>query len=237
MSKRKILFVLTGHDRLGPADNESADPTGFHLSEAAKPWAILREAGFSIDFATPDGGSAPIDPSSKDIDDTDNARFLKDEAVKQYIENAPSLGTLDLSDYEAIYFPGGHGTMWDLPDSPAVQDAVRTMFESGKVVAAVCHGPAALVNVKLSNGRWLVDGRTVSAFTDDEERATGKDSVMPFLLARKLRERGAIIDSAENFEVAVSVDGRLVSGQNPASAPGVGKAILDLVAGRAVDAA
>ena len=230
MGDRKILFVLTGHDRLGPAGDESADRTGFHLAEAAKPWAILTDAGLTIDLVTPDGGTAPIDPGSKNMDDEDNARFLADERVSAQIADTRPLYEAELGDYEAIYFPGGHGTMWDLPDNEVVQHAVRDMYEDGKVVAAVCHGPAAFVNVRMSNGKWFVDGRTISTFTDAEEKSVDKDRIVPFLLASKLADRGATINRADdNFDKSVSIDGRIVTGQNPASAKGVGEAIRDLV--------
>jgi len=237
MSGRKILFVLTGHDRLGPAGDNSADKTGFHLAEAAKPWAVLSDAGFTIDLFTPSGGAAPIDPSSKAMDDEDNERFLADERVSAQIVDARPLYEADLGDYEAIYFPGGHGTMWDLPENEVVQHAIRTMYEDGKVVAAVCHGPAAFVNVRLSDGKWFVDGRTLSAFTDAEEKSVDKDDVMPFLLAGKLKERGATMNRADKFKKSVSIDGRIVTGQNPASARGVGEGIRNRVAERLAEAA
>ncbi|SDJ94200.1 type 1 glutamine amidotransferase domain-containing protein [Microbulbifer yueqingensis] len=221
----RVLFVLTGHDSLG----DTGDKTGFHLSEAAQPWRVLREAGFHVDFATPEGGEAPIDPGSKDMDDSVNREFLEDEDVNAKIKSAPALKELDIGEYDAIYFPGGHGTMWDLPDNKDVQDAIRKMYENDKVVAAVCHGPAAFVNVKLSDGSWLVDGKKLSAFTDEEERAVEKDDIVPFLLASKLKERGATHEKADNFEESVTVDGRLVTGQNPASARGVGEALRDQV--------
>lgn len=229
MSNRKILFVLTGHDRLGPANDESADTTGFHLSEAAEPWAILRDAGFEVELVTPKGGAAPIDPGSRDTDNRASLRFLEDETVRQQLSESRSLREVSVNDYEAIYFPGGHGTMWDLPDDPQVQTAIRTLFQNGKVVAAVCHGPAAFVNVELARSNCLVDGRTLSVFTDAEEKAVEKDELVPFLLESKLKERGAKISSADNFDKAVSVDDTLITGQNPASAKGVGEAIRDIV--------
>ncbi len=229
MKNRKVLFVLTGHDRLGKAGDRSADKTGFHLAEAAGPWRVLTDAGFEVDLATPKGGEAPIDPGSRDLGDRDNADFMKDANVKAQLAKTRALTDLDLKSYDAIYFPGGHGTMWDLPDDQNVQKAVRTMFEDGKVVAAVCHGPAAFVNVRLSDGSWLVNGKTLSVFTDAEEKSVKKDGIVPFLLASRLQERGAKIDRADNFEKSVSVDGRLVTGQNPASARGVGEAIRDLL--------
>ena len=237
MSNQRVLFVLTGHDRLGSSDDSSADKTGFHLSEAATPWQELTRAGIEVDFATPEGGRAPIDPGSLDRDDKTNVAFLENARVKNLIANAPALATIDLSRYDAIYFPGGHGTMWDLPDSEAVQRAVRTMWEDGKIVAAVCHGPAALVNVRLSDGSFLVDGKRMSVFTDAEERAVEKDSIVPFLLAETLEQRGASIAKADNFETSVSTDGRLITGQNPASAQGVGEAIRDGLMDKAKEAA
>ena len=171
------------------------------------------------------------------MDDPDNDRFLSDERVSAALADTPPLYEARLDDYEAIFFPGGHGTMWDLPENEVVQHAVQTLFEDGKVVAAVCHGPAAFVNVKLSNGKWLVNKRTISTFTDAEEKSVGKDEIMPFLLASKLRERGAEINRADNFKESVSIDGRIVTGQNPASAKGVGEGIRDLVMERLEKAA
>lgn len=237
MSKSKALFVLTGHDRLGAASDGSAEKTGFHLFEAAKPWGILKDAGIDVDVVTPNGGNAPIDPSSRDLDNDDNARFINDPKVNAQIDYAMPLSDVDLDAYDAIYFPGGHGTMWDLPHSDAVRDAIVYMLEKGKTVAAVCHGPAALVNAKLRDGRYVVDGRKVAAFTDAEERAVEKDKRMPFALATRLEERGATLVSAANFEAAVAVDGNLVTGQNPASAEGVGVAIRDQILERSAEAA
>lgn len=227
MIQQRILFVLTGHDRLGHNDDDAVELTGFHLTEAAHPWDILTDAGISVDLATPNGGVAPIDPSSKDLDDPRNRRFLEDGAVRHALTDSRALSEVDLSDYAGIYFPGGHGTMWDLPDHPTVIAAVRTVFESGRPVAAVCHGPAAFVNVRLSDGGWLVDGREISVFTDREEHATGKDTAMPFMLASALADRGATLRSAENFAACVAVDENLISGQNPASADGVAHAVLE----------
>lgn len=237
MSQKRVLFVLTNHDRLGAAGDEKADKTGFHLAEAARPWRVLTDAGIGVDIVTPKGGKAPVDPSSHDLDDADNNAFVTNSRVKAALADTQPLDAVDAGSYDAVYFPGGHGTMWDLPESEAVQAAVRSAYENGKVVAAVCHGPAALVNVKLSNGDWLVAGKTLSVFTDDEERAVEKEAIVPFLLASKLEERGATIDKADNFEKAVSVSDRIVTGQNPASAEGVGEAIRDAITARDAEAA
>ena len=237
MQQEKILFVLTGHDRQGDKSDTSAEKTGFHLAEAARPWRVLTEAGYEIEFATPSGGPAPIDPSSHDLDDEDNQRFLADQRVSEQLGNTKSLDTLDIDSYQAIYFPGGHGTMWDLPSSEAVQSTVRKAWEDGKIIGAVCHGPAGLVDVKLSDGSWFVDGKTLSVFTDEEEKAVDKDKIVPFLLEKRLREHGAKIEKADNFDKSVSIDGRLVTGQNPASAIGVAEGMRDLLLKRRAEAA
>lgn len=237
MQSKRVLFILTGHDRLGDATDTAAGKTGFHLAEAARPWRVLTEAGYEVDLATPRGGPAPIDPSSRDMDDEDNVKFLDDPRMKKQLADTLSLADADTGVYAAVYFPGGHGTMWDLPDDRFVQDAARSMYEAGKVVGAVCHGPAALVNVRLSDGNWLVDGKTLSVFTDEEEKAVGKNLTVPFLLASRLEEHGAKIAKADNFNESVTVDGHLVTGQNPASARGVGERMRDLLNERQARAA
>ncbi|MDX1442635.1 MAG: type 1 glutamine amidotransferase domain-containing protein [Gammaproteobacteria bacterium] len=233
MADRRALFILTGNDTLG----DTGEKTGFHLLEAAMPWKVLKDAGFEIDLATPHGGEAPIDPGSKDLDDPVNKEFLEGTHIKGQLKATPAVKSMDLDKYDALYFPGGHGTMWDLPDNGDVQKAIREMWESGKVVAAVCHGPAAFVNVKLSNGDWFVDGKKMSVFTDEEEKAVEKDDLVPFLLASKLQERGAKHEKAEKFGESVTIDGRLVTGQNPPSAKGVGEGIRDTVKKVNADAA
>ena len=224
-----VLFVLTNHDRLGEAGDQSAERTGFHLAEAAHPWQVLIAAGFDVALASPLGGVAPIDPSSADLGDPVARAFLADNRMQTQVACTLALASLNLHDYKAIYFPGGHGTMWDLPHNGDVQKAVLTAYDNGMPVAAVCHGPAALVNVKLADGSWLVEGKTVSAFTDEEEIATAKQHLMPFSLGSTLIEHGAIHHKAANFEAAVSVHDGLITGQNPASARGVGEAIRDLL--------
>lgn len=220
---KRILFVLTSHDRLGDTGQE----TGYYLPEAAHPWRVLREAGHRIDLASPEGGPVPVDPESHDLEDEANAAFL--EAEEDALEDTLAADALDPSEYDAIYFAGGHGTMWDFPDCQPLIDATRDIYEAGGVVAAVCHGPAGLVNVRLSDGAYLVDGREVSCFTDEEERAVELDEVVPFLLETRLRERGAAIRKAEPWQEKVVTDGRLVTGQNPASAEGVGEAVARLL--------
>lgn len=220
---KKVLFVLTSHNRKG----DTGEPTGYYLPEAAHPWAALRARGFTIDFASPKGGKPPMDGA--DSPDAESQRFLQDEDVMKKIENTPSTAEVNPADYAAILFVGGHGTMWDFPDDKPAASLAASIYESGGIVGAVCHGPAALVNLTLSDGQYLVKGKRVAAFTDAEEHAVNLHNVVPFLLASTLLQRGAIHQPAPNWAANVVVDGRLVTGQNPASAGGVGREIASLL--------
>ena len=216
---RRVLFVLTNHGELGDTGRD----TGYYLPEAAHPWSVLREAGWEIDLASPEGGPVPVDPESRDLEDEANARFL--EAEEDALASTVAIEEVDPSDVAAIYFAGGHGTMWDFPGCEPLAALTARIWEDGGVVGAVCHGPAGLVEVRLSDGTPLVEGREVSCFTDEEERAVECEDVVPFLLETRLRELGATIRKAEPWQEKVTVDGRLVTGQNPASAEGVGRAM------------
>lgn len=220
---KKILFVLTSHDRKG----NTGQPTGYYLPEAAHPWAILQANGFEIDFVSPKGGKPPMDGA--DTIDPVSRRFLDSQEVAQKIDRTPTPDRVCAADYSAILFVGGHGTLWDFPDNQSLAQIAASIYEAGGVVGAVCHGPAALVNLKLSDGEYLVKGKQLAAFTDDEERAVNLDNVVPFLLATTLRQRGARHRPAPNWQANVVVDGRLVTGQNPASAEGVGQAMARLL--------
>lgn len=220
---KRVAIVLTNHGQLG----ETGRSTGFFLSEATHPYEVFRAAGYAIDFVSPRGGVAPMD--GIDRRDPINAAFLDDPALVELTRTTTALNAVDATRYDAIFFAGGHGTMWDLPDNPGVHKIIRTVYERGGVVAAVCHGPAALVNVRLSNGAYLVAGKEVSAFTDEEEVAVKLERVVPFALEAALRARGARFVEAPNFERMVAVSGRLVTGQNPASATGVAEMVVKLL--------
>lgn len=220
---KKVLFVLTSHDRKG----NTGQATGFYLPEAAHPWAQLQGQGIEVDFVSPKGGRPPMDGA--DELDTISKKFLATNDVMTKLGNTPNPTQVTASDYAGIFFVGGHGTMWDFPNDVDLTALAAKIYESGGIVAAVCHGPAALVNLKLSNGQYLVDGKRVAAFTDDEERAVKLDGVVPFLLASALQRRGAIHVPAPNWQENVVVDGRLVTGQNPASAEGVGREMARLL--------
>lgn len=194
---KPVLFVLTSHGAKG----ETGEPTGFYLGEVTHPLAVLDAAGIPVEFASIAGGESPVD--GLDLNDATNARYWNSEGFRRAIRNTSRLSDVDPKNYSAIFFAGGHGAMWDFPTSPAVNSVARDIYEAGGVVTAVCHGPAALVNITLSNGAHLVAGKNVAAFTDNEERAVKLDKVVPFLLASTLVAR-----------VRASSSGRRLDGQD-----------------------
>lgn len=218
--QKKVLIVVTSNDQLGNSGN-----TGWYLSEVSHVFYPLKEAGFSIDFASPKGGVAPMELASLKLDDPFNKRFVNEMKIKDGISTI-SLSNIDPKNYSVVFFAGGHGTMWDFPDDVNIHRITPAIYEQGGIVSAVCHGPSALVNIKLSDGKYLVQGREVNSFTNLEEKEVGKEDVVPFLLESKLRERGAKFLSSDNWQDKVVVYERLVTGQNPQSAASVGKAIV-----------
>lgn len=223
--KKKVLIVVTSHNRLG----ETGKPTGYYLPEVTHPYFELQKAGLEIEIASPLGGKAPMDLSSKDLSDPKNREFLETPHLAKLLDETVALDRVDGKDYAAILFAGGHGTMWDFPNAQAVQRVTREVYENGGVVAAVCHGPAALVNVKLSNGENLISGKRLTGFSNAEEEAAQLTKVMPFLLESALVGKNAKFESAPLWQSRVVVDGRLVTGQNPASASGVGEAVAKIL--------
>lgn len=217
--KKKILFVVTSHEKLG----DTGKKTGYELSEVSHPWKVLTEAGYDIDFVSPLGGKPPVDGFN--LEDPINKEFWENKTARNKIDNSMKPTDVDPAKYVAIFFAGGHGTMWDFPDNAKLAEIAKTIYENNGVVAAVCHGPAALVNIKLGDGKYLVNGKKINSFTDDEERAVKMDKVVPFLLETKLVERGAQFEKSGIQQKHVTVDQRVVTGQNPASATGVGEAI------------
>lgn len=226
MSKPHIAIIATSNGRMG----DTGDRTGFHYEELATPYLAFTQAGYNVTFASPKGGNPPADPSSlaDNPDDQPESvrRFLADEEALAALENSTELGVLEPDGFDAVYLPGGHGTMWDFPENSVLAKFVSAVYENGGVVGAVCHGPAGLVGAKLSDGEPLVKNRAVNSFTDEEERRIGKDKVVPFLLETKLRELGARFEGSAPFERHVVRDGRLVTGQNPASAQGVADGMI-----------
>ena len=221
--QKPVLVVLTSHAQMG----DTGKPTGFFLGELTHPLEVFEKAGVPVVLASIQGGEPPVD--GLDLKDEINARYWNDPEFRAKLAATKKLSDLDPGDYSAVFFSGGHGTMWDFPEDTAVQKFARALYEAGSPVGAVCHGPAALVNVKLSDGTYLVAGREVSAFTNSEEEKVGLTKVVPFLLASKLEERGAKHLPAPDFQKQVVSSGRLVTGQNPASAAGVAEKMVEML--------
>lgn len=215
----RALLVLTSHDDLG-----GLRKTGYYVGEAADPWRVFADAGYTVDLASVAGGVPPED--GRDEDDPTQRAFLDDPRIAAQLRDTASLAEVDASGYDIIFFVGGHGAMWDFPTSPEVARVGREVYESGGVVAAVCHGPAALVNLTLTSGEPLVAGKRVAGFTNDEEAAVGLTDTVPFLLADALTAKGATHVPGPDFTENVIADGRLVTGQNPQSAAGVARSAL-----------
>ncbi len=226
--KSKALIVVTSHSQLGKTRKQ----TGYYLPEVTHPYFELEKAGYEIDIASPLGGEAPMDESSRDLSDEANRKFLEQSALVAKLKNTIALEKINPKDYSAVLYAGGHGTMWDFAESKEINRVTSQIFENQGVVAAVCHGPAALVNVKLSNGKYLIDGKHVTGFSNAEEEAAKLTETMPFLLQTALEKRNAKYENAPLWNKKVVADGNLVTGQNPASAKGVGEAIVSILKNR-----
>ena len=218
----KVLIVLTSHALLGT----TGTPTGYYLPEVSHPYFELIEHGIEVDLASPKGGEAPVDPKSLDLKDARNKAMWEDTKHRTKLRETLKLDSINPRDYQGVLFAGGHGTMWDFRGNSDIQKIIREVYEGGGSIAAVCHGPAALVDVKLSNGSYLVKGRKVAGFSNAEEEAVKLTEVMPFLLEDQLKANGAIYEKADLWQKKVVVDSRIITGQNPASAEGVGAELV-----------
>jgi putative intracellular protease/amidase len=220
----KVLMVLTSHDRLG----DTGKPTGFWLEEFAAPYYVLKDAGVQITLASPKGGAPPIDPKSDDPKAETPAmkRFKGDPEAQRALDNTVKLSTVSPDDYDAVFYPGGHGPMWDLAEDRGSIALIEKLYKVGKPVAAVCHGPAVLRHAKAPDGTPLVRGKTVTGFTNSEEAAVGLTNVVPFLVEDALKANGGKYSKAADWADHVVVDGNLITGQNPASSESAAKALL-----------
>jgi putative intracellular protease/amidase len=222
MSQPKILFIFTSADRtLG------GGPTGYYLPEAAHPYYIL-SPNAQITFASPKGPNPPLDPRSVEQfkEDPDCARFLEDPEVKEKFANAIQLSQVRVEEYDAVFFPGGHGPVMDLAHDPLNAEIVSKFWILNKVVSAVCHGPAALTGGKDKNGESIFKGRSATGFTNTEEEAVKKTKEIPFLLETKIKELGGSFVRTDDWQEKVVVDGRLITGQNPASSKRIAHELL-----------
>jgi putative intracellular protease/amidase len=215
MKIEKILFVVTSHDKLG----DTGKKTGLWIEEFAAPYYTFHDLGKQIVIASPKGGQTPIDPKSDLPENKTEAtkRYYSDQETQDRLSNTVPLSSVSESDFDAVFYPGGHGPMWDLPDNQDSIKLIESFYNNGKPVALVCHAPVALKNVKTPDGEWLVNGKKVAAFTNDEEEAVQLTNVVPFLLEDMLRERGANFQKGENWKPYVTQEGLLITGQNPAS--------------------
>jgi putative intracellular protease/amidase len=229
----KILMVLTSHDQLG----DTGRKTGFWLEEFAAPYFVFRDADVHLTLASPKGGQPPVDPKS-DLPENQTpamARFKKDKAAQKALSQTVKLADVKAEDFDTIFYVGGHGPMWDLAESPVSIALLESFYNSGKPIALVCHSPGVLRHVKYK-GEPLVKGKHVTGFTDGEEEEVQLTKVVPFLVEDELMRLGAIFEKVRNWQPHTVVDGRLLTGQNPASSTGTAQALLKLVGQKAASA-
>lgn len=222
-----VLIVLTSHDQLG----NTGKKTGFWLEEFAAPYFALRDAGAQITLASPKGGQPPLDPKSSDLSAQTDAtrRFDADPAARAELSNTKRLADVDANDFDAVFYPGGHGPLWDLAEDPQSIALIEKTLAAGKPVAAVCHAPGVLRHVKGADGRSIVAGKNVTGFANSEEDAVQLTDVVPFLVEDMLRANGGNYSKAADWAPHVAIDGLLITGQNPASSEPVAEALLALL--------
>ncbi|PPB80734.1 putative intracellular protease/amidase [Albidovulum inexpectatum] len=226
----KILMVLTSHDKLG----DTGERTGFWLEEFAAPYYVFKDAGAEITLASPKGGQPPLDPKSDDESAQTEAtrRFRNDPEAQKALANTVKLSEIDPAQFDAVFYPGGHGPLWDLAEDKDSIRVIETLAQAGRPVGAVCHAPAVLRHVKGADGKPLVAGRKVTGFTNTEEAAVGLTNVVPFLVEDMLKQNGASFTRGPDWASHVVTDGNLVTGQNPASSEEAARQILALLQGR-----
>lgn len=223
----KILMVLTSHDKLGDTGNK----TGFWLEEFAAPYYVFKDAGADITLASPKGGQPPLDPSS-DADDAQTdatKRFKADDASQKELANTAVLSTISAAGYDAVFYPGGHGPLWDLAEDGDSKALIETFMASDRPLGAVCHAPAVFKHPKGADGKSVVSGKTVTGFTNTEEEGVGLTDVVPFLVEDMLKANGGDYQKGDDWASFVVVDGKLVTGQNPASSEEAAKKLLALL--------
>ncbi|HBP28272.1 MAG: type 1 glutamine amidotransferase domain-containing protein [Advenella sp.] len=220
----KILMILTSHATLGA----TGKPTGFWLEEFAAPYYAFLDSGADITLASPLGGQPPLDPKSDEPDAQTAAtqRFKNDPQAQSVLATTQRLADVKAGSFDAVFFPGGHGPLWDLAENGYVMALIKDVYSSGKIVSAVCHAPAVFRHVKTAEGQFLVNDRNVTGFSNAEEEAVGLTDVVPFLVENMLKDHGAHYTSGDDWQPHIVVDGRLITGQNPASSVGVADAVI-----------
>ncbi|MES2675815.1 MAG: type 1 glutamine amidotransferase domain-containing protein [Pseudomonadota bacterium] len=224
----KILIVLTSHQELG----NTGKKTGFWLEELAAPYYVFKDAGADITLASPKGGQPPLDPKSDEPSAQTEAtkRFKADNDALQKLADTFRLEDISPNNFDAVFYPGGHGPLWDLAEDPVSVKLIETMLHANKPVAAVCHAPGVLRHAKSANGLSVVKGRNVTGFSNTEEAAAGLTDVVPFLVEDMLKEKGGIYSRAADWQPYIVSGGLLITGQNPASSEPAAKALLKLLA-------
>lgn len=222
-----ILMVLTSHDQLG----NTGKKTGFWLEEFAAPYYVFKDAGAKITLASPKGGQPPLDPKSDDpsAQTESTRRFKQDREAQQALANTVLLSSVTQQETDAVFYPGGHGPLWDLAEDRASILVIESMFAAGKPVAAICHGPGALRHAKRHDGRPLVEGKHVTGFANSEEEAVQLTKIVPFLVEDMLKQCGGIYSKGPDWASYVQIDGHLVTGQNPASSEEAARVVLKLL--------
>ncbi|ANL72707.1 intracellular protease/amidase ThiJ/PfpI family protein [Rhizobium phaseoli] len=221
----KILMVLTSHDQLG----NTGKKTGFWLEELAAPYFVFRDAGAEVALASPKGGQPPLDPKSNEpaFQTEDTRRFERDPEATAALANTLKLSDMDQADYDTVFFPGGHGPLWDLTNDGSAHALIEATLAAGKPLALVCHAPGILTKVKAPDGGPITKGRTVTGFTNSEEAAVNLVEVVPYLLEDVLRGQGAKFSATEDWAVHVVQDDQLITGQNPASSKQAARLLLN----------
>lgn len=221
----KIVMVLTSCDKLG----DTGKKTGLWLEEFAAPYYLFKDAGAEITLASPKGGQVPLDPKSDDpnLQTAAIQRFKRDKKAQQALANTDKLSNINALDYDAAFYPGGHGPLWDLSGDRNSITLIETLYGAGKPVAAVCHGPAVFRHTKTFDGLPLVQGKSVTGFANTEEAAIGLTDVVPFLVEDLLKKNGSKYSKAGDWQPYAVTDGNLITGQNPASSEAAAKALLD----------
>jgi len=219
-----VLLVLTSHDQLG----DTGMKTGFWLEEFAAPYYVFKDQGAQITLASPKGGLPPLDPKSDEADFQTDAtrRFADDSEAQQLLANTVKLETINSDDYDAVFYPGGHGPLWDLSENAHSKALIESQFNAGKPVGLVCHALAALRHTNNNNGDALVKGKRVTGFSNSEEDAVQLTNIVPFLVEDNLIANGGLYNKGEDWTSYIEVDGNLITGQNPASSEAVASAML-----------
>jgi len=221
----KVLIVLTSHSELG----DTGEKTGFWIEEFAAPYYVLADAGAELTIASPKGGQPPVDPKSESPDAQTPAtkRFYSDNEAIDKVAHTLKLSEVSQIDYDGVFYPGGHGPLWDLATDSTSITLIEDFYNHNKPIAFVCHAPAALVNVKAPNGEPLIKGKQVTGFSNTEEEVVKLTKVVPFLLEDELKKQGALYSKGDDWNSYVKKDGLLITGQNPASAESAAKALLE----------